>query len=107
MPSVVALVGDLMDRSRVTGAIPEAQVVKAASAVTDAEVVIVDIGRHAAAVAELRRRLPHAWIVAYGRHDDQAALGAAGDAGADRVLARSRFFADPAAAIARPRPPDE
>ena len=53
-----------------------------------------------AVVATARRNAPTARIVAYGRHDDPEALAAARAEGADEAMPRSRFFQDPAAAIA-------
>jgi hypothetical protein len=43
---------------------------------------------------------PDARIVAFGPHVDDAGAEAATAAGADAVLPRSRFFRDPAAAVA-------
>jgi hypothetical protein len=101
---VVALVGDLMDRSRLTGAIPDVEVVATAADVEGADVVIVDLARHTSALETVRAIAPGAYVVAFGPHVDEDALVAARAAGADLVLPRSRFFRDPAAA-AQP-PPD-
>jgi hypothetical protein len=49
----------------------------------------------------VRQGSPDAFIVAFGSHVDDEQLLAARAAGADRVLPRSRFFRDPAAAVAR------
>jgi DNA-binding NarL/FixJ family response regulator len=100
MTRVVALVGDLMDQSHVRGSIDGLEIIRSAADASGADVVIVDLARHAGSIAEIRRAVPGALLVAYGRHDDPAALAAASAAGADRVFARSRFFKDPAAAIA-------
>jgi hypothetical protein len=105
---VAALVDDLLDRSRITAALPSVTVGRDRAGLGDADVVIVDLARHAADVAPLRAERPTVRIVAYGAHVDDAALAAAEAAGADRVLARSRFFHDPAAAVAPgsgPTPP--
>ena len=96
---VVALVGDLMDRSRITAALPDAELVTDEAGTEGAELVVIDLARHAAAVASVRRRCPTARIVAYGSHVDEPALEAARAAGADAVLPRSRFFRDPAATV--------
>ena len=94
---VCALVTDLMDRSRLSAAIPGVGF----SLDHAAEVVIVDLARDGAArVAELRAAMPAARIVCYGPHVDDEAAAAAQAAGADIVMPRSRFFRDPAAAIA-------
>jgi DNA-binding NarL/FixJ family response regulator len=96
---VVALVGDLLDRSKIAAAIPEAAFATAADASAGADVVVIDVKAHPDAVAVARELAPNARIVAYGRHDDPAALEAARARGADAALPRSRFFRDPAAAI--------
>jgi DNA-binding NarL/FixJ family response regulator len=99
---VAALVDDLLDRSRIAAALPDAAVCRDRTAVAAADVIIVDLARHAADVAPLRATWPDARIVAYGAHVDHAALAAARTDGADEVLPRSRFFQDPAAAVASP-----
>jgi hypothetical protein len=96
---VMALVDDLMDRSRVSGALADVAFTRKPEACADADVVIVDLGRHAAAVAPVRVAAPSAWIVAFGPHVDDDALTAASRDGADVVLARSIFFRDPGAAV--------
>lgn len=97
---IVALVGDLMDRSRISAALPDVTFTTGPSGARDADVVVIDLGRQAAAVRAVRRLRPDAWIVAFGSHVDDAVLAGAADDGADRVLPRSRFFQDPAAAVA-------
>jgi hypothetical protein len=92
---VCALTGDLMDRSRLTSAIPGVTF----SLVADADVVIVDLARGVEQVAKARADAPKARIVGYGPHVDDTLMDAARAAGADVVLPRSRFFRDPAAAI--------
>jgi len=97
---VAATTTDLMDRSRIGSAFPDVRFAVDGAA----DVVIVDLGRGAAQVAEIRAAMPAARIVCYGPHVDDDAAGAALDAGADVVMPRSRFFRDPAAAIAVPEP---
>ena len=105
---VVALVGDLMDRSRITAAVPTATFVSDVGAITHATThaitgtitVVIDLARHGDAVARVRQASPDAFIVAFGSHVDADEMLAARAAGADRVLPRSRFFRDPAAAVA-------
>jgi hypothetical protein len=99
---VVALVGDLMDRSLITGAVPDAAFVRDAAEIRGADVVIIDLSRHGIDVAAIRAAASAAWIVAFGSHVDKATLARARADGADLVLPRSRFFRDPAAAVARP-----
>jgi DNA-binding NarL/FixJ family response regulator len=93
---IVALTTDLMDRSKLSAAIPGVQFGSA----DGADVVIVDLGRGAQSVAALRAAHPAARIVCYGPHVDDVSADAARAAGADAVLPRSKFFRDPAAAIA-------
>jgi len=94
----VALVADLMDRSRLVSALPEAEMARDPADVVGADVVIVDLARHGAQLAALRAGAPDARIVAFGPHVDEAGLEAARADGADVVMPRSRFFRDPAAA---------
>ena len=93
--TTVALVSDLMDRSRISGAVPEVAFASGPDACAGADVVIVDLGGHAGEVAGVRRVAPDARIVAFGRHDDPDALARAQAEGADVAVARSRFFRDP------------
>ena len=92
---VCALVSDLMDRSRITAAIPDVSFMLDGTA----EVVIVDLAKSAQLVPEIRAEMPAARIVCFGPHVDEAAAADAQAAGADVVMPRSRFFRDPAAAI--------
>jgi DNA-binding NarL/FixJ family response regulator len=96
----VALVSDLMDRSRVGGALADVEFARDAAACTGADLVVIDLGRAADAVAAVRAVAPDARIVAFGAHVDTDVLAQATRDGADAVLPRSRFFADPAAAVA-------
>lgn len=104
---VVALVTDLMDRSRLTGALPGLETVSAPAACAEADVVVVDLSRFAAEIPAVRAVAQDATIVGYGPHADRA-LGEEGLAGgADTVVARSRFFRDPAGflgGLSRKRP---
>jgi hypothetical protein len=85
---VCALVTDLMDRSRLSAAIPGVQF----TLVDDADVVIVDLARFADRVPSIRASHPDARIVGFGPHvDDFSSVDA------DVVLPRSKFFRDPAA----------
>jgi hypothetical protein len=95
--TIVALVDDLMDRSRLSAALPATTYLREPGAVA-AAVVIIDLA--ADAVPIVRAALPAARIIAFGSHVDASVLDAARAAGADLVLARSRFFRDPAGAVA-------
>lgn len=102
---VSAFVPDLMDRSklaRVGGDDVEVAVVGSAAALDGgAEVVVVDLGRSGVldAVLALRAAGSTARIVGFGSHVERDVLAAATAAGCDRVMARSAFFADVAAAV--------
>ena len=96
---IAALVPDLMDRSRVSAAVPDAVFVRDAASCVGATVVLVDLGRHGGDVGAVRAVAPDARIVAFGSHVDEVGLAAARAAGADLVLPRSQFFRDPAAAV--------
>ena len=99
---IVALVGDLMDRSRLSAALGDVTFAANRAACEDADVVVIDLGRHAALVTAVRAAAPSAWLVAYGAHVDDDVLARAAADGADVVLARSRFFRDPGGAVTRP-----
>jgi hypothetical protein len=94
-----ALVPDLMDRSRLASAVPGIRFVRDASEVAGADLVVVDLGR-TTDLAAVRAHAPTARIIAFGPHVDEAGFAAAERDGADRVLARSRFFRDIPAALA-------
>jgi hypothetical protein len=96
---VVALVGDLLDRSKIAAAVPGAGFVGTPDECSGADTVVIDVKAHPQAVAAVRKIAPGARIVAYGRHDNPEALDAARADGADAALPRSRFFHDPSAAI--------
>jgi hypothetical protein len=96
---VIALVGDLMDRSKIAAALPDTRFATGPDECAEADTVIVDVKAHPGAVAVARQMAPAARIVAYGRHDDPGALAAARAEGADDAMPRSRFFHDPVAAI--------
>lgn len=100
MATVVALVNDLMDRSRLSAAIPDIVFTHDPAATAGAAVVAIDIVRHGGSVADVRAAAPRARIVAFGPHVEEEALTAALAAGADAALPRSRLFHDPAAALA-------
>lgn len=97
---IVALAVDLLDRSRFPGGV--AFVRRAADLDPAAEVVVVDLARPDAVdgVRALRAAGSTARIVGYGSHVERDLLAEARAAGCDRVLARSAFFADVAAALA-------
>lgn len=95
---VIALVTDLMDQSRVRAGVPDVVFARDPAKTAGADVVVVDLARFGDRIAEVRAHTGGR-IVAFGSHVDHDAFAAARAAGADAVLARSRFFADPAAAL--------
>ena len=91
--NIVALTTDLMDRSRLTSAIPLLSFDLSA----DADVVIVDLARQPN-LSEIRATAPRARIVAYGPHvEDFSSVDA------DVVLPRSKFFRDPSGVVTQLR----
>jgi hypothetical protein len=88
-----------MDRSKLSAAFPGIEFAHDADGCAGADAVIVDLARHADAIARLRGALPDAQIVAFGPHVDEDLAATARAAGADVVWPRSRFFRDPAAAL--------
>ena len=90
--TVVALCTDLMDRSKLTAALPDAKLVRSFAALTEATdettVALVDLRR--VDDPELLADVPGR-VIAFGSHVDEDSLDAAGAAGAD-ALPRSVFF---------------
>lgn len=85
---VVAITTDLMDRSKISGALGGVRVVRPGGDLSGADVVLVDLslaGALEAATATGAR------VIAYGSHVDDEVLGAARSAGAE-ALPRSVFF---------------
>ena len=99
---VVALISDLMDRSRLATAVSDIEFVNDITKIGVADVIVVDLARYAADVRTMRDMAPEARIVVFGPHVDDAAMTRARSDGADLVVARSRFFRDPMAAVAPP-----
>ena len=94
--NVTALVTDLLDRSR----FPDGtRFVRRLDEGTDADVYVVDLAAPGALDAVRALATSDARVVAYGRHTETELLAEARRAGADRVLARSAFFADVAKAL--------
>lgn len=97
-PRVVAVAGDLMDRSRL-----EPLGVRFVARLEDVpdgtEVLVVDLHR----VRDLAGRLPAVpRVVGYGSHVDRDTLDAARAAGVGEVYARSEFFRRAADLLGRP-----
>lgn len=86
--STVAITTDLMDRSKITAAMPDIRIARPGDDLAGATVVLVDLslaGALDAAVASGGR------IIAYGSHVDEEVLGQARAAGAE-AMPRSVFF---------------
>ena len=96
---VVALVDDLMDRSRLTAAVGQVRFTRDPADTTGADAVVVDLVRHASDVAVVRAGAPDARLIAFGPHVDVEGAERARQDGADVVVARSAFFRDPAAVV--------
>ena len=96
--SVLAFVPDLMDRSKVAAAGPPVSFLPTPSALveaaSEADVVVVDLGRPGAVDVLPALVATGARVVAFGSHVDRSTLDAARAAGCDEVLPRSAFFRD-------------
>jgi hypothetical protein len=96
--SVVAFVPDLMDRSKVSAAVPGVRFVATPAALADAaagaEVVAVDLGRPGVLDVLPAVVATGARVVAFGSHVDRGTLDTARAAGCAEVVPRSRFFGD-------------
>lgn len=91
-PTIIALSVDLMDRSKLTGAFPDARIVRSVDALIEASnddaVCLVDLGRvddPAQLTAVIGR------VIGFGSHVNEAQLEAAAEAGIE-ALPRSLFF---------------
>ena len=97
--SIVVLCVDLLDRSRITAAHPDATFVRSAAALLErveagqVRSVIVDLSRPDAIIAISTASAAGAVVTAYGAHVDTDLLAAARAAGCAEALPRSRFFA--------------
>jgi hypothetical protein len=96
---ICALVVDLMDRSRISAALPDTTFVRDAAACAGADVGIIDLARSGQHVSAVRGAAPTARIIGFGPHVDDEGANAARADGADAVFPRSRFFRDPSAAL--------
>ena len=94
MTTIVALVPDLMDQSRLSAAATDRiEFVRSIdpTPLMSADVVVVDLAR-VDDLSAVRRAAPHSRIIAFGPHVDDPALTAARAAGIDEVMPRSQFF---------------
>lgn len=94
---VVGYVPDLMDRSRVTAAVPDVRFVASASdlarlsAETGADVIVLDLGRPGALDVVPELLATGTRVIGFASHVDRATFDRAAEAGCE-VLARSVFF---------------
>jgi hypothetical protein len=96
---IVAFVDDLMDRSRLSGALPGIRFGRTVADAGGADVVIIDLARYRGLVRTVRGALGTVRIIGFGPHVDDEAMESARDDGADLAVPRSRFFRDPAAIV--------
>ncbi len=92
---VAAYTPDLMDRSKISAALPECRFVarpEALVGLAGAEVVLVDLSKKG--VLEVLGDLVAggARVIAYGSHVEKALLESAAEAGVAEVMPRSQFF---------------
>jgi hypothetical protein len=88
---IIAFVPDLMDRSKVVAAAPDAIIVRTLSDLSAGagDTVIIDLSRPGA--LDAISRLAGARVIGFGSHVDRQLLSAARAAGFE-VMARSAFF---------------
>ncbi len=93
MTRIVAYVPDLMDRSKVKAAAPDATFVPDPSALTaaaaDADLVVVDLTRPG--VVEVMPSI-EGRVIGFANHTARQLMDDASAAGCDEVMARSAFF---------------
>jgi hypothetical protein len=92
MTEVLVFAPDLMDRSRISGALPQARFVATVEQLAQAgpdSIVLVDLHRPGVLAA-----LPSILgsVIGFASHVDDDLLRAGRDAGCSEVLPRSRFF---------------
>ena len=93
--SVAAYTPDLMDRSKISAAVPDCRFVarpEALVGLAGCDVVVVDLSKRGVldVLAELCGTGVR--VIAYGAHVDKELLATATEAGCDEVLPRSQFF---------------
>jgi DNA-binding NarL/FixJ family response regulator len=96
--TIAALTADLMFAARIRGSAPGAATVQSLAKLRDVmgeetRLVLIDLQAKEGveAVAGVREAAPRARVVAFAPHVEEALLGAARAAGADRVLVRGAF----------------
>jgi hypothetical protein len=94
---IAVATNDLMDRSRITAAIPDVEVIfvrtpDALVGLAGVDVLVVDLSKRGAHDALAGIVASGVRVIAYGSHVDRATLDAARAAGVTEVLPRSAFF---------------
>lgn len=94
-PAVAAYTPDLMDRSKISAALPGCRFVarpEALVGLAQVDVILLDLSKKGVLEALTDIVAGGARVVAYGSHVDKELLRRAGDAGCTEVLPRSQFF---------------
>lgn len=95
--NIAAYTPDLMDRSRITSALPDAEIryvgsPEALVGLAGIDLVVVDLSKKGVLEALPGIVASGVRLVAYGSHVDKKLLDAAREAGVADVLPRSKFF---------------
>jgi hypothetical protein len=93
--TVAAYTPDLMDRSKITAAVPDCRFVarpEALVGLAGTEVILVDLSKRGVSEVLADIVASGARVVGYGSHVDHQLLAAAEAAGVGEVLPRSKFF---------------
>lgn len=91
MGDVEVYAPDLMDRSKISAALPGCVVVRRVEDLGHAAVAVVDLSRPGVVEAIGRLAGEGRRVIGFGSHVDRATMDAAASAGAE-VMARSAFF---------------
>ncbi|MDQ3108235.1 MAG: hypothetical protein M3Q68_10575 [Actinomycetota bacterium] len=95
MPRVAAYTPDLMDRSKISAAVPDCRFVarpEALVGLAGTDVILVDLSKKDVLATLGDIVAGGARVVAFGSHVDHQLLAAAEAAGCGEVLPRSKFF---------------
>jgi hypothetical protein len=95
--NIAAYTPDLMDRSRITSGLPNADIKYVGSpealvGLAGVDLIVVDLSKNGVLDALADIVASGTRLIAYGSHVDKALLDAAREAGVDEVLPRSKFF---------------
>lgn len=96
---IVVVANDLMDRSRISGALGVVTFCLATEIPLDATTVIIDTKLSAQDVVVAKDRVPSARVICFGPHVNHKIAEDARQLGADLVLTRSVFFSNPKAVV--------